>query len=173
MGQPKQDMRLPDGRTMIEHVHAALKVICSKVLIVGACEALSDCPRVADRHPGQGPLAGIEAVLATGCDRQYVICPCDVPLIHQAVLKRLLSKSDAMATVFGLPGATSSFEPLPMRLADDALTVVRSQLQHGRRSVHALVKSVSYEVVEVDVNEKRSLMNMNTIEDYRRVMNTL
>src|SRR5690606_40516316 len=54
-------------RTMLEHVRAALGTVCSPLLVVGRAPATAVDRRitwVADRRPGWGPLAGLEAGLA-------------------------------------------------------------------------------------------------------------
>lgn len=170
MGHPKQDMRLTNGKTMIEYVHEALHVVCGDVVIAGECVSLPNCQRVTDRQPRQGPLAGIEALLASQMDRQYLVCPCDVPLITSDVLEALLKPNQSLCTVLRIAGSDSLFEPLPMRISADALELVRSQLQCGRRSVQALIEAISHDVVEVDARYKHQLTNINTMEEYQRLV---
>ena len=87
MGRRKDSLALPDGRTMLAVVHSVLREVCQRVVVVGDAE--TDLPRIEDLRPGQGPLGGIEALLATGDDTQYLVGPCDLPLITPSVLRRL------------------------------------------------------------------------------------
>lgn len=163
LGTPKQDVRL-HGRTLIEHVHAALAAVTSQQVIVGDCAALSALPRVRDLRPDCGPLGGIEALLASGLDAHYLIVPCDLPRITGSLLARLLQPVATPATVFD-----RRTHPLPARISAEALSQVRELLDQGERRVRRLMMAL--EATEVDVPDDAAalLRNVNTPEDLHDV----
>ncbi len=167
MGRPKHALRLPDGRQMIEAVADALADVCSTVVVVGgaAAETLPGVEHITDLREGQGPLGGLEALLASGRDTEYLVCPCDLPLVSAGVLRRLVMAADAMATVLRIEGERA-IEPLPARISARALDLVRSRLDRGERAVHRLMEAIEPEVVLLSKAEAKYLTNVNSPSDY-------
>lgn len=167
MGTPKQNLRITmsngEDVPMIDAVARVMREVCRDIVILGECETLHDCRRVADLRTGCGPLGGIEALLATGMDSQYLICPCDTPRITVDVLRALTTNS-ALATVLTFDDA-EFFEPLPARIAAGALPMVRQLLDEGRRSVHELMRALHAQRVVVPASWRDRLRNINTPAD--------
>jgi molybdopterin-guanine dinucleotide biosynthesis protein A len=166
MGRPKHDLKLPDGRSMLETVAAVLGAVCARVVVVGEVE--TSLPRVMDLRPDQGPLGGIEALLASGLDDQYLVCPCDVPLVTGALLMRLVETPEAAASVFRLEG-DDAFVPLPARISARVLVRVRALLDAQQRAVHRLVSSIDAEVIPLASAQARQLANANTRQEYEAI----
>src|SRR5688572_11288706 len=98
---PKHRIILADGRTLISHVIAALRCVCDPPTILLGGNAsdhatlnLTDCQHLPDLRPGLGPLAGIEALLASSISSQYLVCPCDTPRLTSNLLERLLAPGE-------------------------------------------------------------------------------
>jgi len=166
MGRPKHELKLPDGRTMIEVVAGALREVCARVVVTGDIE--TGLQRVADLRPDQGPLGGIEAILASGLDAQYLVCPCDMPLVTGPLLQRLTGPAEGGATVFQIEGE-DSVRPLPARISGDLLEAVAARLDAQQRAVHRLMSSIETEVVTLAPAEGEQLANVNTLQEYEAV----
>jgi len=167
MGRRKDSLPLPDGRTMLAAVHSVLSEVCDRVVVIGDAE--TDLPRIEDLRSGHGPLGGIEALLVRGDDTDFLVCPCDLPLVTPALLRRLIRPTARIATVFQVEGE-ADFWPMPVRVSVQSLNAVRSQLDLGRRAVHDLVRSLSPEVIAISRDEARALANVNTPDDYERLL---
>lgn len=165
MGRPKETLPLADGSSMIGQVAAVLAEVARCVVVLGSTDALPDLPRIADCRPGRGPLGGIEALLASGLDTQYLVCPCDVPRISAELLRKLLATTGAAVTVLRVEGETR-FRPLPARFSAAALPAVRAALDADRLAVHAVIETLRPAVVEVDPAAHGLLANINTPADY-------
>lgn len=166
MGSPKHELRLPDGRTMIEHVSDSMAPLCRRVVMIEShASSVMDDSVLRDLRPGAGPLGGIEALLASNIDSQYLICPCDVPLITTDLLRLLLTESQALASVFQVEGR-SEIEPLPARIRAEALPVVRRLLNAQQRPVWKLMRELTPHVVSISESQARALHNVNAIKDY-------
>lgn len=163
MGRPKHELRLPDGRTMLEAVAAALTAVCARVVAVGGGGA--GLAGIDDRRPGRGPLGGIDALLASGLDTQYLVCPCDLPLITPDLLARLTAPAPEAATCFRVEGETGP-RPLPLRIAAAAAPAVTRALDEDRGAVHALLREIEPLVVEVPATDMTALANVNTPQAY-------
>ncbi|MHC4216910.1 MAG: molybdenum cofactor guanylyltransferase [Planctomycetota bacterium] len=166
MGRPKHELVLPTGRTMLETVATVLGEVCARVVVVGEVETA--LPRVLDLRPDQGPLGGIEALLASGLDSEYLVCPCDVPLVTASLLTRLVETPQAPASVFQLEG-DDGFFPLPARISAGLLDRVRAHLHAQKRAVHRLVGSIDAEVIPLGSAEARQLANANTRQEYEAI----
>lgn len=171
MGTPKHEMRLEDGRTMFDAVMAALSAICGRVVMVGATSPRDSrgSMELPDLRPGLGPLGGIEALLASGIDSQYLVCPCDVPLITPDLLRRLVQPGAALATVFQIEGR-DVLDPLPARISAEALPIVRRLLDAGERSVWRVMQELRPEVVAITENQAMQLHNVNTPEEFEKAV---
>ncbi len=166
MGRPKHALELPGGRTMIEAVVSALSHVCRNVVVLG--DADLGLKRIDDLRAGHGPLGGIEALLASGLDEQYLVCPCDVPLITPVILRRLAVVTEAPATVLRVDGE-EDFWPLPARIAATALDAVRSALDRDDRVLHELMRGLGPQVIDVSRDDAANLANVNTPDDYARL----
>ena len=166
MGRRKDSLPLADGRTMLTAVAAVLAETCRDVVVVGDAE--TPMTRIEDLRPGQGPLGGIEALLASNLDTHYLVCPCDLPLVTATLLRRLTVATGAVATVFHVDGEPD-FWPMPARLSTEALLLVRDHLDGGRRAVHDLVRALEPAVIALSRADARALANVNTPSDYEAI----
>src|SRR4051812_34121208 len=59
-------------------------------------------PQIVDRRPGIGPIAGIDAALATHPDVAWWVLACDLPFLAENTLEYLVQNRDAtrMATAY-------------------------------------------------------------------------
>lgn len=165
MGRPKHALPLPDGRPMIEAVANVMAQVCQQVVVVGSTDALATLPHIDDLRFRHGPLGGIEALLASGLDTQYLVCPCDLPLVTSDLLKALTVPSSAAATVLRIDGRSGT-EPLPARISTEVLPAVRALLDAGQRAVSHLMQSIEIEAIEAPQTWSRYLTNINTPQEY-------
>ena len=168
IGSPKHALKLPNGLSMIETVAAAMREVCDRIVVVSSFEALDDVKHIADLRDEQGPLAGIEALLASGMDMHYLVCPCDLPLVNSELLRALTKSSSATVSVLKLDGE-ESIAPLPSRISVDALDKVRELLDDGNRAVYRLMKEIDAEEIAGPKEWSKFLMNVNTQEDFEKV----
>lgn len=177
MGQPKCALRLPDGRLMIEVVARELAMVCGQVIVIGAAgqeiaplNAIPSLGRIDDLRPGQGPLGGIEALLASELDDRYLVCPCDVPAITAQLLGVLAADCPTPAAVLRIDGDTRCC-PLPLQISSAALGPLRELLDGGCRAVYRLLERVETTVIPVRRDWARLLRPLNTPRDYDQILN--
>jgi molybdopterin-guanine dinucleotide biosynthesis protein A len=163
MGQPKRDLVF-GGRTLLERAVELLERVCRAVVVVGGRAPGGSVRHLSDLRAGQGPLGGIEALLASDFDTEYLVLPCDLPLVDREVLEALLAPVAADVTVLRLAHEAEP-RPLPVRIAAAALPRVRVMLDQGRRAVRGLLPEAA--VIEAPAEWVQRLANVNTQEDYR------
>lgn len=105
-GSPKA-LHLINGRPMIAVVADRLALVFDDTLVAGWPH---DQPRPAallcypDKFAGKGALAGIQTALATAKGDWVFCCGCDMPLLQQAVIRRIVesvSDEDILLPVIG------------------------------------------------------------------------
>src|SRR5439155_2404727 len=108
MGQDKA--RLPlHGKTLVEHVAAAVAEAAGSVTLVGAPERYQSLgfPIVPDDRPGAGPLAGIHAALGASRADWNLIVACDMPVLSAPFLKSLLAAAESSGADCLIPSGPS------------------------------------------------------------------
>lgn len=159
MGTAKEDLKLHSGERMIDGVLSSLREICREVLVVGGAHGT-----IPDLREGAGPLGGLESLLASGIDEQYLVCPSDIPLVNATLLRRLLTETTAPVSVF-VDSTSGWVHPLPMRISAEALPAATRALDGGTRAVFRFLAELEVDRVELSETEKHLLTNVNTPED--------
>ena len=140
MGTPKAELMMPDGRTMIEAVRDTLQTICTTIVCVGQ-PGLTGHQTITDEKPGSGPLAGIEALLRSGCGDRYLIVPCDMPALDPQSLHCLIAtEHDGLVHFAGQPlpciAPASLAQPTSQLLADGIRALHEWQVKMGAQQLN-------------------------------------
>ena len=162
MGQAKHDLRCPDGRRLIDLVVDACRGVTTQIVICGPPDILPDRPHVDDRVPGQGPLAAIEALLASGHGTRYLVVPCDMPALASDDLRRLADADHGLAVFREQAGDPP--HSLPMLIASGLSATVSARLASDDRSLQGLLQDV--DAIRVEPPPARRLRNINTPEEW-------
>lgn len=165
MGTAKGDLILPSGRTMIEAVVQTLAEVCAAVVTVGG--KARERGGVADLRSGAGPLGGIEALLASGLDDTYLVCPNDIPLMTAGLARRLTAPSDAVATIFAIEGVR--IQSLPLCISVAALPTVTAALDGEQNAIHHVLARLDTARIPISQDEAQALRNINTRSDFNSI----
>lgn len=159
MGRDKALLPLA-GRPLIEQIAKRATAVASSVTIVaapGTYEGLG-LPVIPDRRPHCGPLAGIEAALATGQARRNLILACDMPHLNPGLLEELFQGQAACV----LPQTPDGrWHPLCAVWDARLLHGVTAALERGDFRVRAALDGVDVQLVPVE-----QLANANTPEEW-------
>jgi molybdenum cofactor guanylyltransferase len=158
------------GRAMALRVADKAAGVCGSVALVGDPAVYSDMglPVIADRFPGQGPLAGIEAALAASESDSNLIIACDMPAIHENLLEELFS---ANADCVMPRHDDGKVEPLCAVYQRHCHPVIREALETGIRKVTDALRFLENHglaIRYIRVSSPSSFANLNTPEDWRR-----
>lgn len=123
-------------------------------------------PVVPDRHPGCGPLGGLDAALTFSEAPHVLLVGCDLPFIGERLLDALLdAPTDLDAVVPVLRGLD---EPLCARYAVSLGPVVEEAILAGRRrmsSIYSQRRVLRLDVVGLGIATAEELHNINSPED--------
>lgn len=130
---------------------------------------------VVDRHPGDGPMAGLEAAfLDTGADLVF-LTGTDLPFGDPALAQHLMeARGDHDVCLIH---SVKGLEPLFAVYSSACLDVVRKSLEEGRRSMFNVLRQMNtLELPEESLTQfdlRRILRNVNDPEEYARALDQL
>ena len=160
-----------DGRALALRVaDKAAAAVGGNVSMVGDPSLYAELglPVVADRFPGQGPLAGIEAALAvTTCDANIIIA-CDMPAVRENLLEELFAAGGDCAVPQHDDGRV---EPLCAVYQRRCHSAIGAALAAGTRKVTDALRLFPLHglaIRYVRVSDPAAFANLNTPEDWRR-----
>ncbi len=168
MGALKEGLRLPDGRPMLAHVLDALKSVCDRVAVVGACRGFAvpdGIIHIPDLRPGEGPLAGLEALLSSGLDDAYLVAGCDQPFLTPDALAQLAAGRGDMPRFFRSEDGTGH-DPFPGYFPATLAVDVTAALDRGERSVRRFLRSFPVAWAALPVADAATLRGCNTPDDF-------
>lgn len=168
MGTPKAFLKIKNKR-IIDIALETLKVFFDEVLIVGddkdRFSKFKNSIVVEDLVKECGPLGGIYTGLKAISNPKAFFVACDMPFLHNGLIKRLLdiAKQDASDCI--IPYIDERIEPLHGIYSKAMLTVIEGALKGKDYSVAKLLKRCNCKYIEAEKVESSSFMNMNRPED--------
>jgi len=174
MGRDKA--ALPVGEhTMVEHLIQRLAPVVDEVLVAGGTVTAPPARLVADRRPGLGPLAGMDAGFDAARNPRIWVVACDLPDVTPALLALLTSAADGVDAVVPCVGGEAQGVCALYRRA--LAPRIERMLQTKERSVKALLSALRVrflderELQTIDPG-LRSFHNINTAADYEAWLRT-
>lgn len=165
---------LPDGRTMLQTVAATLIEVCGRVVLAGGdpdwlnAKALADLSLLPDLHPGEGPLAGTLAALASHLSSGYLVVGCDQPLVPPSLYRRLAKDHSERMRLFR--SDDGNIHPLPAYFPASLREAVSEALSRGERSLRQFALAQAMEWIAVTDEEESLLMSINTPDEFRQLL---
>ncbi len=175
MGEPKEGVLLWDGRSMMEHLIDVLSKSCREVLIVGEPKGVNiklrkDIKIVPDHNPGSGPLGGLETILRSGLDSEYLVIACDQPLLTIELVQKLIKSTPSSNVRLFTSESFHTVNPFPGIYPSALLSHVQQSIQKGLTAMHEMIRSYSDVTwIPIDQNEKTFLQNINTPQDLKEL----
>jgi molybdopterin-guanine dinucleotide biosynthesis protein A len=147
MGSPKQHVDIsgvPMGMRMIDLVRNC----CKLVVVSGPDHSMAGMEHIADlpAHTGFGPLAGIEAVLASGKASRWIVLPCDMPSLTAATIEQLLGSTAPVAALRSSDNPSTPLQ-LPLALDVSVLGSITAFLSTGRRAVGGWLETMDVDLL--------------------------
>lgn len=172
MGRNKAFLELACGRTLMEIQLEKLLRITNSVFISANTPGIFQrfgVTVVPDAYPGQGPLAGVHAVLLHAPGDLVVVLACDVPGAGEPLLRRLVS---ACAGHDAAVPTTADGRVHPLTAVyrrETCLPVFESCLAEGRNGFTSCLAGGGLRVAELNPGDggfaDADLLNVNTFSD--------
>lgn len=168
-GSPKMFATL-NGTFYYELVYECLKPSCDKVIIVTNDHLLNRFPKKYDvitdvqAFSGFGPLAGIYSSMVMKNAAHYIVLPCDMPLITNEVIEKLVSYHSEDVTAIEIDG---EIQPLVSIWNQTVKEKLFHYLQNGHRHVKQFIESINKTIVTSEMLHVPThiFKNVNTPQD--------
>lgn len=179
MGRNKAFLTLKGRMFLWIIIEALTPLFRDLVVVTREPERYSGFPvrTVTDLFPERGPLTGIISGLAASRDRINFCVGCDMPLVRTGLVQYMMHMAasvDAVVPAWNDPGTGGKVRIEPLHAVYDTrcLPVMERSLREGRRSLHAVVRSLNVrylgerELARFDPGLD-AFRNINTPEAYR------
>jgi molybdenum cofactor guanylyltransferase len=175
MGRDKSLMPF-GGMPLVLRVAEALAPLVRQVSLLGPPERYGHTGLhvIADKWPGQGPLAAICTGLVSSDAEWTIFLACDLPLVSQAfigflVQRAMNSESDAV-----VPRLADGWQPLAAAYRANCRTQFARAIEAGERSIIRAFAGMRVEAITPDEMaaaglSETELANVNTPEDWERL----
>lgn len=144
--------------------------LCGETHFAPAVDAQLDCPRIADRHGGRGPLEGIVSAFERLSQRRVFALAGDAPYLNEATLgeiERVWEDGDEAVVPFRAKGGRIRYEPLCALYDRRAFLREAEEVLKGSRAVVDVVAALRAR--HVTLSDERAFFNVNTASDARRL----
>ncbi len=123
------------------------------IVAVGGVPGLLGIPTVADRFPGEGPLAGVATALSYARSGWVLTVSCDLPLLTPVTLIRFVERLDGLAPETALVAAVDGeLQPTLACWPASWATQVNRAVRSGERRFRHLLDLGAIEPIEVDAS---------------------
>jgi len=160
-----------DGRTLLDHIIGRVRPQVTELVISGPAREGCSTPAIADEHPGQGPLAGLHAVLRWADARQLPLVAtfaCDTPFIPIHCVERFHA---AIGTsLCAVACRAGELQPTCALWRTAALASVGAALASGERSLRGAIDAVDAVSVEFDARAGAKgdpFFNINRLQEMK------
>ena len=166
MGRDKASLEL-SGKPMVQWVAAAMSAAgIDRSYTVGG-QTHSGLQWLPDSQPQAGPLSAlIDAVNALG---DVFVCPCDVPLISDTLIQRIIAAGSETEKPVVL-AQSQRLQPLIGLYKKTAAEILKAGYEQGARGPKHVLTADSFETVTANEDELR---NVNTPQELQRVVQIL
>jgi len=170
MGKDKACLQV-GSETILENTVKQLTKVVDNILVVSnRPQSLSGSGlhTVPDIFPGRGPLGGIHAGLVHSTTDVNLVVACDMPFLHEKMLKYLAGHGAQYDVV--IPRLGNYLEPLTACYHKSCLQVIESHIREHRLKITSFFPKVNVLYVESEKLAKLagtgySFFNVNTPKD--------
>jgi molybdopterin-guanine dinucleotide biosynthesis protein A len=160
------------GLTLLERIAREANRVSSQICVVGREKpegwqypSLRFLP---DTVSDSGPLGGLISALQYAEQNSLhgvLATACDMPLLDTDAFLWLLTSASQCHTHGAIVLNHQQYEPLFSLYSVEALPLVQSQLNLGKRSLHGLIEKGDFSFIEAPTNFSQKLLNLNLPDD--------
>jgi molybdopterin-guanine dinucleotide biosynthesis protein A len=170
MGVDKAGLSL-NGRTLLDHVLAAMRPVCDQVFIIGPRAQYEDFgPGYEDIFPGCGPLSGVHTALTHSRTPMNLVLAVDTPFLTAELLDYLADRAENSSYTVVAPVVAGQIQPLCAAYSRSFLSIAEAALNAGKYKLAALFpREKTLMIPEDDLRRfafaPEMFENLNTPED--------
>ena len=162
MGSPKHLVTLRNGKTMLDVMLQIASSIGNKTIILGGEVEGQKC--IQDLRKQHGPVGGIEALLHSDIDSNYLVLGCDMPcIVKRDILPLLESNSNAVFS------HNNVLLGLPLHIHAKEQDACSEYLDSGGKSIRGFVLSIEHTSIPVDTKQACTFLSVNSRDDINKL----
>ena len=168
-GRSKGNLPVEEGITIVQKLRAACEAAGMRILLIGnaaareayAAEGLQG---IDDDRRAEGPLAGLVALLSGATEGRAVALACDMQIVTDALLKRLLEDPSEAPALAAKKGDT--WEPFFARYDAKKMLPRALQAAHaGKLGLQSLLDEAGAQPFTMSPDEERALVDWDKPTD--------
>ncbi len=171
-----------EGRTLIERGVAILNRIFGKIVISTNLPEryfFLGLPMIGDIRKERCPLTGILSVLVATAEEAVFVVACDMPFLSEKLIRYMAGEQKREGAERGYDAVIPLFkgkkEPLFGVYTRAVIPAAEETLRRGERRITEMlaglrVRYITEEEVRAQDPEGDSFVNVNTMEDYERIL---
>jgi molybdopterin-guanine dinucleotide biosynthesis protein A len=172
MGSAKEFLSV-NGKPMLDNVLDVLHPLFYEIFVVTNDKKrfpnLRRTKVVEDLVRGSGPLGGIYTGLRTiTCEKAFFVA-CDMPFLHNALIRKLLDCAGQSDYDCVIPRSTKGPEPLHAVYSRKIIQRIEESLKGKDLSIVQLIKRCRCKYFDVTEEEASSFLNINTPQDLKEI----
>nr|WP_315158167.1 molybdenum cofactor guanylyltransferase [uncultured Flavobacterium sp.] len=171
MGTDKGMLNL-NGKTFIQHICDALQpIVGSNILIVSGNKEYDALgfPRVEDIIENKGPVGGLYTALKESKTKVNLVLSVDVPMVSTELLNWLIESHDETYMVTQTKSGEKT-SPL-IGVYDRSMRIVfGGQIAGNKLKLQQAIEDVKNRTLEVPEKWKNQVQNINTPEEYQKLI---
>lgn len=155
------------GKTFCDHILQAFDMLPETYISVEKTEPYMHLkiPMVVDMYKEIGPMGGIYSGLKSIDAEALLVAACDMPMIEQNVVKRLLEAYQESEKITIVKSGDRK-HPLLGIYPKSILPVMEKLIGEKCYKMMVLLEQAGYQIIELE-QENQSVNNINTMEEYR------
>lgn len=176
MGENKALLPI-NGKPNIENIIAKLQLV-TNAIVISSNDLVTynylQLPIIKDITESLGPLGGIQSILTSVSTPYVFFHACDLPMLSLDVIQCMIELCTGYDVI--VPKIDGKVHPVCGIYHKNVLPILEKQLANEDRKVMNLLNKLNVLYVERDVFEEKGIdvdiafLNMNTPEDYKRVL---
>jgi len=171
MGRNKALLEL-SGLKIIERIYKSIEHSCDDVIIISNSPddyRFMGLKIFKDIFPGLGPLAGIHSGLHNSKTENNLIISCDLPLISSEVVENIVKyESDKPVVIYQKKNCLQYLCGIYKKVC---LPFLETSLVSNNLRVKDFINKINVELLDAEEFPDEVFLNLNTIEDYKILVN--
>ena len=143
---------------MLETMLEFASNLSGQVVILGGEVKGQRC--IPDIRHKQGPVAGIEALLHSELDTEYLVVGCDMPSLTIDSISPLIQCATS-----ALFSNNNRLLGLPLYVCGNVSTACSKYLDEGGRSIGGFVSQIENTVIPLQGREAETFLSINSLDD--------
>lgn len=163
-----------DGKSFIQCIMETLQPFVNEIIIVSNNPSYDQFNqrRVNDIIEDAGPLAGLHSGLHHSNTEDNLVLSCDVPLINDALLLKLIEEASDEEDVVQISSQGKTNPLIALYKKRNTETCLKA-LKSGERRLRSFVNQLQSKTIAVDQSLEKHILNINTHNELKLLNNDI